>query len=240
MTAGKSGPGGGCRLWVSSFLIAFLFHGGILAGVALWRPGADLAEPPAAAMQVELVPPEPAPVSLPAPASDVQEPPPPKAAAQSESVPRLRPVPKPKAKPAPESVAKPADRPQEAEKPAISLPPAPQAAGETSAVRAAVPHAGRNAALSAWQTAIRLHLERRKRYPESARVRRQEGEAAVRFVMTRNGRVVSAELARGSGHAALDRETLALPERAQPLPSPPAEIEGERIELVIPIRFSLK
>lgn len=235
MTAGKSGPGGGCRLWVFSFLAAFLFHGGILAGVALWRPGTDRAEPPAAAMQVELVSPEPAPVSLPAPASDVQEPPPPKAAAQN----RPQPVAKPKAKPAPESAAKPADGPAE-ESPAMPLSPAPQAAGEASTVRAAAAHAARNAALSAWQTAIRLHLERRKRYPDQARVRRQEGEAMVRFTMTRDGRVVSVELERGSGHAALDRETLTLPERAQPLPPPPAEIEGERIELVIPIQFSLK
>lgn len=235
--------GSGCRLWVFSFLAAFLFHGGILAGVALWRPGTDFAEPPAAAMQIELVPPAPAPVSLPAPASDAQEPPPPKAAAQNRPRPVSKPLPSPSPKPkanlAPASVAKPADGPAE-ESPVMPLPPAPQAAGAAPVSGAAAAHAARNAALSAWQTAIRLHLERRKRYPDQARVRRQEGEAMVRFTMTRDGRVTVAELVRGSGHAALDRETLALPERAQPLPPPPAEIAGDQIEIVVPIQFSLR
>ena len=61
--------------------------------------------------------------------------------------------------------------------------------------------------------------------------------AYVRFTMDRQGRVLSAALERSSGHAALDREALALLERAQPLPAPPAETPGERITLTVPVEF---
>jgi len=37
----------------------------------------------------------------------------------------------------------------------------------------------------------------------------------------------------------LDQETLALVARAQPLPKPPPEVASDRIELVVPIAFSL-
>lgn len=240
MTDGKSGPSGG--LWISSFLAAILFHGVILAGAALWRPAPKAEEPPAAVMMVALVLPGPAPVPPSAPASAAPEPPQPKAVEPSKAKPR--PLSKPRADLIPESVpepvAKPADGPAGAEKPASSFPPAPQAAGAVPTARTAAENAARDTALSVWRMAIRQHLERRKRYPDQARVRRQEGEAMVRFTMTRDGRVTAAELARGSGHAALDREVLALPERAQPLPPPPADVAGERIEIVIPIQFSLR
>ena len=42
-----------------------------------------------------------------------------------------------------------------------------------------------------------------------------------------------------SGSSLLDAEAVAMIHRADPLPPPPPEIEGETIELIVPIRFSL-
>jgi hypothetical protein len=42
-----------------------------------------------------------------------------------------------------------------------------------------------------------------------------------------------------AGHVSLDREALALIERAQPLPPLPDEVPSSVIELVLPLRFQL-
>jgi TonB family protein len=77
------------------------------------------------------------------------------------------------------------------------------------------------------------------RYPRAAMARRQQGVPYVRFVMDREGHVLSATLERSSGFPDLDREAVALPRRAQPLPKPPANTRPEQatIELVVPVEF---
>lgn len=89
-----------------------------------------------------------------------------------------------------------------------------------------------------WQARVLARLNAVKTYPASARARRQQGVVQIRFVIDRQGRVLEAALARTSGFALLDREATALPRRAQPLPAPPDEIVGARIELVVPVEFS--
>jgi protein TonB len=91
-----------------------------------------------------------------------------------------------------------------------------------------------------WQNALVAHLNRHKRYPEAARARRDTGEAHLRFVMDRAGRILEASLVRSSGATILDDEALAMIRRASPLPLPPAAVQGEHIELVVPIRFRAK
>ena len=61
----------------------------------------------------------------------------------------------------------------------------------------------------------------------------------LRFAMDRSGKVLSAKIDKPSGVDALDQEALALVQRAQPLPKPPAEFPGNPIELVVPVEFSL-
>ncbi len=62
----------------------------------------------------------------------------------------------------------------------------------------------------------------------------------VRFVMDRQGRVLSARLERSPGFADLDREAEQLPRRARPLPKPPEDRPGETLELVFPVQFFLQ
>jgi protein TonB len=97
------------------------------------------------------------------------------------------------------------------------------------------------AAVSSWQSRLFSHLNRYKRYPDSARRRGVEGVNQLRFVIDGSGRVLSHELVTGSGSAALDRATVEMIRRAQPLPPPPAEIlTNGRLEIVAPIVYSLE
>jgi len=89
------------------------------------------------------------------------------------------------------------------------------------------------AVLQAW-------LERHKQYPRRAQRRRQEGTALLYFVMDADGQVLEHRLQRSSGHSLLDREVVAMIERAQPLPKVPPDMQRERLELVVPVEFFLR
>nr|WP_255696916.1 TonB family protein [Sandaracinobacteroides sayramensis] len=91
-----------------------------------------------------------------------------------------------------------------------------------------------------WQAQVLGQLNRVKRYPSTAQARRQQGVPYVRFVMDREGRVLSSRLERSSGFRALDDEAVALPGRAQPLPGPPESVPGHTLELVVPVEFFLR
>lgn len=67
------------------------------------------------------------------------------------------------------------------------------------------------------------HLEKHKRYPRGSQLRRQQD--------------VAHRLHKSPGYDALDEETLALLQRAQPLPPPPSELSGETFDLVVPVQF---
>jgi protein TonB len=90
-----------------------------------------------------------------------------------------------------------------------------------------------------WQNSVVLHLNRHKRYPAEARQQEMQGVVRVRFVMDRSGQLTASEIAKTSGYAALDQEALELLKRASPLPRPPPAIDGETIELVVPIQFRI-
>lgn len=116
--------------------------------------------------------------------------------------------------------------------------PAPETTAPPS--RPAPPAASAATTARTWEGLLLAHLEQRKRYPAEARARRLQGVAYVRFSMDRQGRVLSAELERSSGHPALDREVVALLRRAQPLPKPPPEIAGDPVSLSVPIEFFMR
>ncbi|MFC4167055.1 energy transducer TonB family protein, partial [Teichococcus aestuarii] len=82
-------------------------------------------------------------------------------------------------------------------------------------------------------------LERAKRYPTAARLRRQEGTGVLTFSMRGDGTVTGWRLVRGTGHAELDEEILAMIQRASPLPAPPPEM-GDPVTLTVPVRFSVR
>jgi protein TonB len=92
----------------------------------------------------------------------------------------------------------------------------------------------------AWQTALVRHLQRYKRYPSDAQSRGEEGVVQLSFTVDRTGHVINHEIVRSSGHRELDTEVMSMIERAQPLPPFPASMPQAKLELTVPIRFSLQ
>jgi len=93
-------------------------------------------------------------------------------------------------------------------------------------------------ALPNWKTQLVAKLERSKRYPSEARG--DQGIAQLAFSVDRQGGVHNARIVRSSGSSVLDHETLALVQRAQPLPPPPPEVSGAQIPIVVPIRYNAR
>jgi periplasmic protein TonB len=91
-----------------------------------------------------------------------------------------------------------------------------------------------------WEGLVLGALNKVKRYPRDAHFARQQGVPYIRFVMDRDGKLLSARIERSSGVRSLDQEALALPKRAQPLPKPPEDVKGGSIELVVPVEFFLR
>lgn len=92
-------------------------------------------------------------------------------------------------------------------------------------------------AVPSWQALLLARLQQAKRYPQQALMRRQQGITLLRFTMDQDGRVLTARIEKSSGHEALDQETLALIQRAQPLPKPPPDVDS--LEFVVPVEFFL-
>ena len=186
--------------------------------------------PPEPPQQLEAAPlPQPEPVPVPLP------PPEPVAPPQAVTVPVPQPKPPAKAKPKPKKVE---PRPRVAEpRPLETVAPPPVPA--PAPVAAAPPSASAAAARANWQAQLAAWLSRHKRYPRAAQDQQQQGRAYLRFSLDRHGRVLASRLERSSGFPLLDEEVTALIQRAQPLPAAPAEVPGERFELVVPVEFSL-
>ena len=81
-------------------------------------------------------------------------------------------------------------------------------------------------------------LNKHKRYPRRAKYRGDEGTVLVTFVVNRHGEVLSYALKRSSGNMLLDKEALAVMQRAQPLPVFSDEL-AKMIEDTITVNVSI-
>ena len=90
-----------------------------------------------------------------------------------------------------------------------------------------------------WETGLVRHLQQFKRYPSEAQSRSEEGVVLLSFSVDRTGHVLEHHSAqfRPSG---LDDEVMSMIERAQPLPPFPASMTEAKLDLTVPIRFSLR
>lgn len=102
--------------------------------------------------------------------------------------------------------------------------------------RAAAPAPGASGqSVSSWASEVLARINAAKRYPEAAREAGESGTATLAFSVDASGQVLSARIARSSGSAALDRETLALAHRLGRLPPPP----NGRTPISVPVRYSI-
>ena len=248
------------RRWAISGAIIVLAHGGIAAVTVNWRDEIEPAEP-AAAVVIEFAPMPVAPAMpqtniAPGPEqvmSDASPNKPVESLEEKQKVEKVasKPVeePPPEVKPAPNpevAVEPPREVQQESPRQAPHLPApttsAPQAIPERTAALPAARTQGRinpqnSSALATWRSQIVAVIERNKHYPETSARRGEQGVTQVFFSLDRQGRVIDSRVVRSSGASALDEEALALLRRAQPFPPVPPEILGDRVNLILPLRF---
>lgn len=91
---------------------------------------------------------------------------------------------------------------------------------------------------AAWRHLLMVHMNGHKQYPEDARARGEQGTVVLSFILDRSGRILSSRITSSSGSTVLDRATLAMIQRANPLPAPPPEVPGNRISLHVPVTFA--
>lgn len=248
------------RLWGLSMLgVAAASTGLVCWAMLLPAPTPPLHDAAPNAIAMDLAP---SPVSIPTPPTDAP-PGPQQTLSQPEPVPELPPLVSAPPAPAPNPPV-PVPAPEKLHKIVKKHPPvprtpvpapslqktaeqttAPPAFAAPSSTAQAAPPPGLTATQAAhtpatWQGLLLGQLEKFKRYPAQAQLAAQEGTSMLTFTMNRAGRVLSARLTGSSGHALLDEETLALVHRAEPLPTPPDSVVGERITLTVPVEFDLK
>jgi periplasmic protein TonB len=122
--------------------------------------------------------------------------------------------------------------PKPPEKVVETPPPAPQTAQQVKG--------GAPAVEPSWQASLVRQLQRFKRYPASSQSRNEQGVVLLSFSLDRSGRVLARSIAKSSGYADLDNEVMAMIMRAEPLPPFPPSMTQPRIDLTVPIRFSLR
>src|SRR5215468_10291208 len=234
--------------WAAGFALALAFHGaGAAAILARWNDDDLVANAPVIAIELAALPvaPETTPSEIPPGPQQQEAEPEPEPEKPLEKQIELPPEPKAEPlqaiMPPPKVVEKP--REKKPKQKHASLASAPSSA-ETKSQRAAAPMPGANSrnpnAVPNWKSQLMAKLERNKRYPSEGQSRGEQGTAQLAFSVDRSGGVHNARIARSSGSSILDRETLTLAERAQPLPPPPPEITGSQIPIVVPIRYSAR
>ena len=232
--------------WGICFALALCFHAaGAAALLARWNEESDLVTN-APVIMIELAPvpvaPEITPNELPPGPQQTEVQPEPE---QQKPIEKVELPPEPQAElqitPPPKPVEKPKEmKPKQKH---ASLTSAPSTA-EHRAARAAAPMPGAASrdsdALPNWKSQLVARIERYKRYPSEAQSRGEQGVAQLAFSIDRSGGVHHARIVRSSGSSLLDRETLALIERAQPLPPPPPHVPDSQLSVVVPIRYNFR
>ena len=216
--------------WIIALLLVIASHLLFALGVRHWPQPVPVTEQPAALL-IELAPqpqvtPAPKPAVQPPAAKPVAQPPAKAKPLASTAKPQTKPLNKPHIAPA-EPVAK--------------VPPEPVSPSQTVVAAAAAPaQSSSKTAEANWQNRLLNHLARYKRYPDDARRRGAHGLNSLRLVIDGTGQVESFALVKLSGSPSLDRATLQMIRRAQPLPAPPQELlEDGRVEVIAPVSYTL-
>ena len=86
---------------------------------------------------------------------------------------------------------------------------------------------------------IQRRLVRVKHYPALARSQGKEGTVMVRIILDRRGNVLASRIESSSGTPSLDDATTQMVQQAAPFPPFPDDLDEDRLELVVPVQFSL-
>ncbi len=238
---------------------SILLHAAVLGGYLLTWPASAPPPPPP---QIELLPPAPIPPmpeeAAPSPAEAPPKPLP--------VFPKLAPLPLPQrplqplvttSEKAERVIPKPPKKPPPPDKPAADAlaTPRPEETRDTAIDAAAAPVSGAKSAANAllgepspsarpagpppdYIGLVRAQLEKVKRYPAAARAAGIEGTVLLAFTLERSGQVSNWRISHGSGSESLDDEAAAMIHQAV-FPPFPAVVDQERLQLIVPLEFSL-
>ncbi len=244
--------------WPISLVLVLAVHGGVLLRLRQAVPEVgpavpaailmDLAPEPAATPEPDQVQPsQPEITSQIADETRPPEPPPAEPAPPPDATPQIVPDVAPPARWAEVKLLKPGPPPRPAvPRPitkiaeAAAPPPRPATALPLAAPPGPAASPPSRQVLASWQGQLLAHLARFKRFPPDAQRRGEQGTVLMRVIMSNGGEVVSMTMAQGSGYADLDAEAQAWITRAEPLPAFPPEMTARRMDLVIPLRFTLR
>jgi protein TonB len=125
----------------------------------------------------------------------------------------------------------------------ISAPDMPRAPGIDSADWVPGPQVQETAAefmtASSYLDMLRMKIESRKRYPETAKARSIEGRVTIRFVLLTDGNVRDLTVTKGARSKALNVAALDAIQRAAPFPRPPGNLFKGELPLELTIVFEL-
>lgn len=122
---------------------------------------------------------------------------------------------------------------------AAPRPATPVERGDAMAVaRPSAPDAAR--LLNGYGQRLSELFSRQQQYPRLAAQRGWEGEVRLRLSVARQGQLAAVRLESSSGFNVLDQHALAMIEQLQQLPAPPAELDLNEVEVVVPVHYKLR
>jgi periplasmic protein TonB len=92
--------------------------------------------------------------------------------------------------------------------------------------------------VEAWKKKIVIQLVSKREFPPGAGA--QGGTAKVKFVIDRQGKLISKGLLESTGSELLDAAALRMVERAEPFPEPPAEVKDDGLSFTVPVIFAAR
>ncbi len=95
------------------------------------------------------------------------------------------------------------------------------------------------AAEQSYNSKILARLRAAKKYPAAARGKGIEGTAILSFTISSSGKLTSARVVKGAGHALLDSAVIAMARNAAPFPAFPQAIAKSQMTFRVPVQFKI-
>ncbi len=164
--------------------------------------------------------------------------------------PATRPLDEPEPEPEPEPDSEPLPEPQPPPQPKLPQPEPPPVIHSAHTLPA-VPklrQTGRVPGVSSAEMAAHAadysdkllsRIERNKRYPRRALLRRKQGKVKLFLTIAADGGLLSARVVSTSGHSVLDQAALRLAHDSSPFPSPPYGAQTP-LEVIVPVAYRLR
>ena len=95
------------------------------------------------------------------------------------------------------------------------------------------------AAEQSYNSKVLARLRAAKKYPAAARGKGIEGTAILSFTISSSGKLTSARVVKGAGHALLDSAVIAMARNAAPFPAFPQAIARSQMTFRVPVQFKI-